>query len=168
MDDHKQAGASEGLNFRILTARYSNPALAGMAAAKVRVTLYPPRFRLKYALADAVKELAPDRAMFGLDDRAMFGLDDRAEFERLYRAKLDGLGTGWVVGRLRAISAAQGGADVVLLCFEDVRRPGEWCHRQVFADWLRERTGVAVEEVAEPEPPAVKQMKRAKRRPPTP
>ncbi len=32
------------------------------------------------------------------------------------------------------------GKPVVLCCYEDVRKPGEWCHRLVFAEWwLREQ-----------------------------
>jgi hypothetical protein len=37
---------------------------------------------------------------------------------------------------------------VVLLCFEDLSKPGEWCHRRAFATWWEEQTGEKVEELS--------------------
>ena len=33
------------------------------------------------------------------------------------------------------------GKDVVLLCYEDIRKPDDWCHRRTFADWWMKQTG---------------------------
>jgi hypothetical protein len=35
----------------------------------------------------------------------------------------------------------------VCLCFEDLTKPGLWCHRQIFARWWTEETGEAVPEL---------------------
>ena len=44
------------------------------------------------------------------------------------------------------------GKDVVLCCFEDVRKPNEWCHRLVFAEWWSLRTGENIPELPDPSP----------------
>lgn len=53
------------------------------------------------------------------------------------------------------------GKDVVLCCYEDVRKPNEWCHRLVFAEWWYEKTGEKIEELPDPSPiPGVKKAKK--------
>jgi hypothetical protein len=37
--------------------------------------------------------------------------------------------------------------DAVLLCYEDVRKEGVWCHRQLFSQWWEEQTGQVVTEL---------------------
>jgi len=41
------------------------------------------------------------------------------------------------------ISGNEGGKDIALLCYE---KPGEFCHRRLFAEWLKEKTGYEVKE----------------------
>ena len=48
------------------------------------------------------------------------------------------------------------GKELVLLCYEDVRVPGDWCHRTVFAEWWAEQTGELIEELYDPSEPKVK------------
>jgi len=36
---------------------------------------------------------------------------------------------------------------LVLLCWEDIRKPGEWCHRTMFAEWWAEHSGQGVLEL---------------------
>jgi hypothetical protein len=94
----------------------------------VRTTVGRPRFRLGYELKHEIRELAP----VGLMNL------DGAEFEAAYRARLDRLDLGALVERFEAISAAEGGQRVVLLCFEDVWA-GQACHRRTFAAWFEEQ-----------------------------
>ena len=49
---------------------------------------------------------------------------------------------------------------LVLLCFEDIRKPENWCHRTLFAEWWLAHTGEVIEEM--PEADALKQPKAAK------
>ena len=42
---------------------------------------------------------------------------------------------------------ALGLQDIVFLCYE---KPGRFCHRQIFAEWLQEKTGETVEEYHNP------------------
>ena len=125
---------------RVWTARYSNPRIPDSGLAPVRITVGFPRFRLRYSLAATLRELAPDRAWLHIDDRAAFSA--------LYCAKLDALGVDAIRRLLDEVRAAAG-TDPVLLCFEDCRKPGEWCHRLAFAEWWHERTGEPVLELDE-------------------
>jgi Protein of unknown function, DUF488 len=79
----------------------------------------------------------------------LFGRDLPAdEFEAGYRERLDRVGVDCLRRQFDAIANEHPGQPVVLLCWE---KPGEPCHRRVFADWWRERTREVVPEVvAEP------------------
>ncbi len=44
---------------------------------------------------------------------------------------------------LRDIERLSGGKDVALLCYE---KPGDFCHRRLFADWMLEQTGLEIPE----------------------
>ena len=46
-----------------------------------------------------------------------------------------------------AITEQSGDHRLVLLCFEDLSKPGEWCHRRIFADWWKDITGDHVREL---------------------
>ena len=50
----------------------------------------------------------------------------------------------------RQIQAFDSGKPVVLLCYEDVRDPLQWCHRTMFAKWLLEKTGEIADELPDP------------------
>jgi len=47
------------------------------------------------------------------------------------------------------IAADHGADQLVLLCFEDLRTPGRFCHRRVFATWWEELKGQVVTELPE-------------------
>ncbi|MET8677019.1 hypothetical protein ABZW18_05320 [Streptomyces sp. NPDC004647] len=105
----------------------------------VRITLGAPRFRLSYQLKHSVRELAPRREYFS---RPL------PEFTTAYRADLDELGARWVAERLRQITEAEGDHRLVLLCFEDLSDPAQWCHRRIFAAWWKATTGDTVRELS--------------------
>ena len=45
-------------------------------------------------------------------------------------------------------------APVVLLCFDRLDKPGEWCHRSMAVKWLSKHTGESIPESrALPRPP---------------
>jgi hypothetical protein len=126
---------------RLFTARYTNKTLAAHPGAKVRITLGRPRFRLSYALVGNIPELAPTREMFGRT---------AAEFTALYTALLlERGGIEHLTQRFDSVAAAAGSDDLVLLCFEDLRTSGLFCHRRVFAEWWEQQTGRIVPELPE-------------------
>jgi hypothetical protein len=124
----------------LATGRFST--FRAEAGVPVAITLSRPKFPLPYRLEHEARRLAP----WGL-----FDVKDPAEFTRRYRERLDRLDLDALVAKFEAISAAEGGRRLVLLCFEDVHA-GQACHRRDFADWFEERTGQAVPELVKPEP----------------
>lgn len=82
-------------------------------------------------------------------------------FRLAYREALERAGVERIRRALNAISSRHGGADLVLLCWEDVSK-GASCHRRIFAEWWEEKTGERVEELTpleEGERPAVLQLR---------
>ena len=41
------------------------------------------------------------------------------------------------------------GKTLVLLCYEDLRKPDQWCHRTLFAEWWQKMTGEVINELEE-------------------
>ncbi|MER6611013.1 DUF488 family protein [Streptomyces sp. NPDC000927] len=104
----------------------------------VRITLGAPRFKLRYTLAHSVRELAPQREYFS---------KSLPEFTTAYRADLDQCGVQRIAERLKQIAEIERDHRLVLLCFEDLSDPAQWCHRRVFAAWWKEMTGDTVREL---------------------
>ena len=42
------------------------------------------------------------------------------------------------------------GREIALCCYEDVNKPGYWCHRRFFAEWWRGKTGEIIDELPDP------------------
>lgn len=126
---------------QLFTARYQNPNLAEHPAGKVRITLTGPRFRLPYKLAGSIMQLAPTWSMMHKPER---------EFAQLYVQLLEQRGgIHFFARRFEAIANDAGVDELVLLCWEDLRKPGAWCHRRILAAWLEDQTGQVVEELAD-------------------
>jgi hypothetical protein len=129
--------------FPIYTARYSNRTIAASGLAPICITLGAPRFRLPYRIAETDKRFAPSREIFHTHDRTVF--------ESAMRERLDHELGDRAVDVLHDYDVAHGGNGLVLLCFEDVRKPEVWCHRQIVAKWIEERLGIVVPELDEAE-----------------
>lgn len=124
----------------IYTSRYQNPELTTGNYTVVGVTRGMPKFPLKYQLAGNIIEIAPPGYLFREYNRSRFTPRyfehmDRQGYHKIARI-LDGY--------------EQLGKDVVLCCFEDVRKPNEWCHRLVFAEWWLQKTGEVILELHDP------------------
>ena len=122
----------------IYTSRFSNPTLKSGEYTAVRISVGTPRWQLAYTIAGEIKELMP----FGLHN-----VEDADEFQRLYCARLERIGVDRIGRQLTKFEAL--GKPVVLLCFEDVRKPSDWCHRTMFADWWLAKTGEIITELAD-------------------
>ena len=57
---------------KIYTSRYSNKDLATADAHIVGITLYPPRFPVKFKLEGNIGQLAPQKSYFKTADKALF------------------------------------------------------------------------------------------------
>jgi hypothetical protein len=153
------------LPFRVWTSRYGNKLLAQRTSlAKVGITLGEPKFPLGYE-KQQLRELAPTPQQFHLADE---------KFVKSFRHGMYVLTIERVIALLTQASQAAGGCDLALLCFEDVRKPNEWCHRLVLARWIEDQCGLQIEEYVDDSPiggqgPAAPKSgpKKQKRLPPT-
>lgn len=128
---------------KIFTSRYSNPELAGDKYTVVGVTRTPPKFPLRYQLQGNIAEIAPPGWLFS---------ETNVErFRTPYFRYLDKTGPFKIKRILENYLSY--GKDIVLCCYEDVRVPGEWCHRTVFAEWWKLQTGQEICELFNPQEP---------------
>ena len=134
---------------KLYTSRFSNKELESEKYTVVGVVRSMPRFPVKYKISSNITQIAPPGYLWNENDR------DR--FKAPYYKHLEKAGyplIGAIVKDYLGI-----GKDLVLCCYEDVRKPNEWCHRLVFAEWWYEKTGQKIEEL--PDPSAVPGIKKA-------
>jgi hypothetical protein len=134
--EHGQPASSETLP-EVYTSRYmASEVLSSGLVVPVHISMYPPEplmGELTYELEHTVRELIPERRMYG----------DWREFSPTFWRHLDGIGPERVLARLRAIGTAHDGKPMALCCYEDLPK-GQMCHRTIFAAWWREQSGQEV------------------------
>lgn len=108
--------------------------------APIRTTAGHPRFPLGYELAGHAKLITPTRELLAADLP-----EDAYEFS--YRRLLNGYGIDRIYAELAGLAARNGGARLVLLCFDRLDKPGNWCHRSMFSRWYLEQTGEEIPEL---------------------
>ena len=126
----------------IWTSRFANPALNSGDYTVVGIVRGLPKFPLKYELAGNILDIAPPRKLFNVYSRAIFTPP--------YKEHLSAVGFEKISAQIQQY--LDSGKDVVLCCYKDVRRPREWCHRLVFAEWWLEQTGEQLNELQDPSP----------------
>lgn len=124
---------------KLFTARYANRNLNDKDYTKVKISLGTPKWKLGYTLDGEMKDLMP----FGLFRE----YDEYETFKPAYFKRLDSIGVDRIQRQLNHFLGF--GKDVVLLCFEDIRKESDWCHRTAFAEWYRLRTGNEISELQE-------------------
>lgn len=130
----------------IWVSRYNNKELSSDKYYCVGISLGKPKFKLGYRIEEQCYSLAPKGYMLRMDLES---------FKPAYFKKLEDIGAERIISMVRKFenAASQSGKELVLLCFEDVRIPSDWCHRTVFAEWWRKQTGECIEELNDPTPP---------------
>lgn len=129
----------------IYTSRFANPELKTGKYTAVRISLGGPRWNTGYTIAGVISDLAP-KGLMGKK------YEEKAAFEIAYWNRLNAIGVQRIQEQLSAYERL--GKDIVLLCFEDVRKGGDnWCHRTIFAQWWREQTGINIPELPDPSTP---------------
>lgn len=106
----------------------------------VRISIGHPKWPLGYKVSYSCPLLFPTATMLRMDEE---------EYIHHYMRQLDGTGAVAIGASLRRISDRCSGRGLVLLCFEDLAKQGEWCHRQMFASWWETETGRKVPELGE-------------------
>lgn len=114
----------------IWTSRYSNKELVENKNKYycVGISLGTPKFPLGYIIEQQCYSLAPKGYMLRME---------LEKFTEEYYRKLEGIGSDRIIDMVMRFekTAADEGKELVLLCYEDVRIPEDWCHRTVFAQW---------------------------------
>jgi hypothetical protein len=124
----------------LATSRYQAADLietSGRAAAGI--TLGYPRWKLRYPLVANLRQLAPTKEIIAVEDPAMF--------DEMYRNRLRDLGVEGVRELLEGVANQANNERLVLCCYEDLTKPGLWCHRRIFSSWWEENTGEVVPEL---------------------
>jgi hypothetical protein len=124
----------------IFTSYYASRKLDRNKHFLVRTSIGSPRF-LKCDCT--MMSLAPERGMLGLDGDT---------YQRRYLALLEKTGAPAITAELRRITRQAAGKTPVLLCFEALRSPDQFCHRRMFAKWYEEKTGTVIPELPWAEP----------------
>jgi hypothetical protein len=111
----------------------------------LRITRFPPRWKLPYELAGSVMILDPTWQ----DWKLAKGGGSAATFVDSYTARIDTLGANTIETALESLGLS---GTLVLLCFESLAGiPSEEqrfiCHRRAFADWWMVQTGDPVPEL---------------------
>ena len=128
------------MKLNLHTSRYSaGDIIINSGCIPVRISVGSPRFATKYALLDAVVDLAPDYSTIKMEP---------VDFNPRYLAKLEKKGLAHIRRQLEAVATRRNNPNLVLLCFENVLK-GEACHRRLFAEVWERWTGEAVPELAE-------------------
>jgi len=133
---------------KLYTSRFSNKELESEKYTVVGVVRSMPRFPVKYMISGNITQIAPPGYLWNENDR------DR--FKAPYYRHLEKAGYPLIGAIIRTY--LENGKDVVLCCYEDVRKPNEWCHRLVFAEWWYEKTGQKIDEL--PDPSEIKGVKK--------
>ncbi len=141
----------------IWISRYSNKELQNGNYYPVGISIGQPKFRLGYELREQCYSLAPKGYMLKMNIES---------FKQAYYEKLEGIGKEKIINIVTRLDekARSEGKELVLLCFEDVRVEGDWCHRSIFAEWWAENTGELIEELHDPSEPKVKKPKTAEKK----
>lgn len=96
----------------------------------VSISLYQPRWFKGHKIVS----LAPTKAMLDYN---------KEKYIEEYSKILALLDVNKLREDIKMISRISQYADVALLCYE---KPGEFCHRRLFADWLKEKYGYEIKE----------------------
>ena len=137
----------------IWVSRYANKKLREEGWYPVGISIGTPKYPLGYEVREQCYSLAPKGYMLNMEYEP---------YRKAYFEKLNAIGKDSIIRTVKRLDerAKADGKELVLLCFEDIRNEGEWCHRTLFAEWWMEHTGEIIEELDDPTP-----AKKPKRKP---
>jgi hypothetical protein len=109
----------------------------------IRTSLGSPKFKLAYELRESMWSLTP---------RPKYLRSPFEEYRAEYVTQLERHGVASLSEQFEKVQAKTGAETLVVLCFEQLVRPGEWCHRRLFAEWWLGKTGQPVPELSKVPP----------------
>lgn len=126
------------MSFQLFTASYAR--FAPSSGVPIQASNGAPKFPIRYELRHKAKPVYPRWKLIA------DGLNQE-QFREAYWRDLDRVGVQKFAELFESIAKAEGDYRLVLLCFEDVSKPGQWCHRRMFANWWEQKTGDTVREL---------------------
>lgn len=122
----------------VYTCRWSS--LKGLPSfvLPVRISIGKPRFIPGADEFPAIHELMP----YGI-----LGVDDQADFTKRFRHRLHRKTPQVIQERFDHLHARYDGRPLVLLCYEDLTKVDQWCHRTIFREWWRDKTGAIIHDL---------------------
>jgi hypothetical protein len=124
----------------LATSRYQAANLIEASGrAAVGITLWYPRWKLRYPVVANLRQLAPTKEIIAVEDPGIF--------DEMYRNRLRDLGVEGVRELLTMCVQRANNERLVLACYEDLTKPGLRCHRRLFANWWTAHTGEDVPEL---------------------
>lgn len=105
----------------------------------VRISIGLPRF-----LPDITNSSA---AINDLMPWGLFKIADREEFTRRFRHRLHVKGPDLIQQQFDYLLEAYTPRSLMLCCYENLHKPGEWCHRRTFARWWHDKTGQVIHDL---------------------
>ena len=112
--------------------------IIGSGHAAIRTSLGAPRWKLAYEIAGVCREIMPDRPMLKME---------YPEYWMAYTNKLESIGVEAIQKAFFELAVQANNDSLILLCFEDLTKPGLWCHRTMFSDFWFAKTGQRVLEL---------------------
>lgn len=108
----------------------------------VGISIGKPRFKTGYEIREQCYALAPKGYMLKMEYEP---------YREAYFKKLEEIGADKIIGIVQRMDerAQEEGKTLVLLCYEDLRKPDQWCHRTLFAEWWQKMTGEVINELEE-------------------
>ncbi len=125
----------------IYTSAYFNHGIDPSRVKPISVSRIMPRYSLRYKVEHRLVALAPEFSFMKKPEK---------EFRLYYLRQLHGIGIKRVEKMLESARKSADGRDLLLLCFEDIRVEGNWCHRSMFGEWYQRHTGIEVLELPWP------------------
>ena len=121
------------------TSRFKNIGILPDTYIPISVSRFPP----SWYVGKQYQDLAPSAKL--LMDTRHDNLSYDEYLERFRLETLSKLDPEKVYNHLNSF-----GKEPVILCFEDLTIPNEWCHRRIIADWFNEHLNVFVPEFEKP------------------
>lgn len=123
------------------TARYQVKSLADSRVVPVRTSQGWPKFELPYSLGFSIESVMPEWWMLKLGTNK--------EYMDAYISKLRKVGIDAILNDIQVVKDVSGGRVPVLLCYEDIEKKGQWCHRRVLSDFIMSETGEIIPELVD-------------------
>lgn len=123
------------------TSYYQNKKLDATKHLVVQTSVGEPRFgTMPEWEMDSMK---PPEELLGLPEK---------EYTKAYVAHLESIGFEAFRNELAELrdEAVKTQREVVLCCFESLKKPGQFCHRRIFAWWYHKQGGIFIEELGCP------------------